>query len=303
MWSNHRSVIKQPEAPNMINPRAKVLACVVPSAYAEAVADYAAWAARCSGAPLELLHVIDRHPETALSDDHSGAIGMDAQSVLLSELVNADAVRSRVAREQGRVFLNTLRERVAAQGIEGDVRLRYGELQDTLKEQQAGVWIYVLGRRGESAQTQQRDLGRNVEQVVRALDRPILVVTQAYVEPSRVMLAFDGSRATRRGVALLVESSLCKALPIHLLMCGSAARDASKQLQWAQRTLSDAGYQVSAEQSSATAETSIADAVREREIDLLIMGAWSHSPLRSWLLGSKTTRVLRAVRIPTLLLR
>ena len=41
----------------------KVLACVDQSRFAEYVADYAAWAARRMDAPLEFLHVIDRHPE------------------------------------------------------------------------------------------------------------------------------------------------------------------------------------------------------------------------------------------------
>ena len=40
-----------------------------------------------------------------------------------------------------------------------------------------------------------------------------------------------------------------------------------------------------------------------QSIDLLVMGAYSHSPLRSLFLGSKTTDLLRAVRVPTLLLR
>jgi nucleotide-binding universal stress UspA family protein len=33
------------------------------------------------------------------------------------------------------------------------------------------------------------------------------------------------------------------------------------------------------------------------------MGAYTHSPLRSLIRGSKTTDLLRAARIPTLLLR
>ena len=50
----------------------KVLACVDQSHYADHVTDYAAWAAGRMQAPLELLHVIDRHPEIASSTDHRG---------------------------------------------------------------------------------------------------------------------------------------------------------------------------------------------------------------------------------------
>mgnify|MGYP006195955945 CR=1 FL=1 len=46
----------------------KVLACVDQSAFADHVTDYAAWAAQRLGAPLELLHVIDR-----LTPDDSGS--------------------------------------------------------------------------------------------------------------------------------------------------------------------------------------------------------------------------------------
>lgn len=92
----------------------KVLACVDQSRFADYVADYAAWAAQRMNAPLELLHILDRHPETASSKDHSGAIGIDAQEHLLSALSDEDESRSKAAREHGRIFLNRLREPAGA---------------------------------------------------------------------------------------------------------------------------------------------------------------------------------------------
>ena len=94
----------------------KVLACVDQSHFADAVADYAAWAARRMDAPLELLHVIDRHLERGSGEDHSGAIGINAQEHLLSTLSDKDAALARAEREQGRIFLNRLRERALAAG-------------------------------------------------------------------------------------------------------------------------------------------------------------------------------------------
>ena len=89
----------------------KVLACVDKSDYATHVADYAAWAAARLSAPIELLHVIDRHPEIAADVDRSGSIGVDAQENLLERLSQEEGERSKVIREQGRVFLNQLRTR------------------------------------------------------------------------------------------------------------------------------------------------------------------------------------------------
>lgn len=282
----------------------KVLACVDRSHFADSVADCGAWAARRMEAPLEFLHVLDRHPEIGSGDDHSGAIGFDAQQTLLTELSAKDEARSRTAREAGRVFLNRLRERAIAAGVsEPDVRQRHGNLEETLVEQEEGVRLFVLGRRGESAESTQRDLGRNVERVVRALHKPILAVAEGFREPRRVMFAFDGGIVTRRGVEMLATSPLLRGVPIHLLMSGKESADAPKQLEWARQTLEAAGFEAPAILQPGDAESVIAKAVREQDIDLLVMGAYTHSPLRSLFLGSKTSDLLRSARVPALLLR
>lgn len=282
----------------------KVLACVDQSRFAEYVADYAAWAACRMDAPLELLHAIDPHSEQGSGEDRSGAIGINAQEELLVKLSDKDAARARQAREQGRIFLNRLRERAVAAGATWvDVRQRHGELEETLVEQAADVRLLVLGRRGESADTTQRDLGRNVERVVRALNRPILTVTDDFHEPQRVMIAFDGGVVTRRGVAMVAGSPLFRGLPITLLMAGKKSQGGPKQLDWAKTTLQAAGYEVTALLIRGDAETVIATAVKEHAIDMLIMGAFGHSQLRSLLFGSKTADLLRSSTIPTLLLR
>ena len=282
----------------------KVLACVDQSHFADYVADYAVWAARRMDAPLEFLHVIDRHPEVATGRDHSGAIGVGAQDTLLTELSNEDESRSKAAREQGRIFLNRLRERAIDAGVESpDVRQRHGVLEETLVEQEEAVRLFVLGRRGEAAEATQRDLGRNVERVVRALHHPILAVTEGFTEPSRVMIAFDGGMVTRKGVEMVAASPLFRGLPVDLLMSGKKSREAAKQLEWAKTTLETVGFEAEASLIPGDAETIIANTVRERDIDMLIMGSYGHSPLRSLLFGSKTSDLLRSANIPTLLLR
>jgi nucleotide-binding universal stress UspA family protein len=281
-----------------------VLACVDQSHFADYVADYAAWAACRMAAPLEFLHVIDRHPEIATGDDHSGAIGFDAQEVLLHQLSDEDECRSKAIRERGRIFLNDLRERAIVAGVSApDVRQRYGVLEETLVEQEKDVRLFVFGRRGVSAESTQRDLGRNVERVVRALHKPILAVTDSFTEPRRVMIAFDGGIVTRRGVEMVAASPLFRGLPVHLLMSGKESQQASKQLEWAKTTLEAANFDIFPSLIPGDAESVIAKAIREQEIDMLIMGAYSHSPLRSLLFGSKTSDLLRSSKVPTLLLR
>lgn len=288
----------------MVNSENKVLACVDQSHFADHVADYAGWAAQRLDAPLELLHIIERHAEVATQADHSGTIGIDAQELLLDELSHQDEARSKAAREQGRIFLNRLRERTLASGVTTvDMRQRQGSLQSALREQQDDVSLFVLGRRGVSAEHTQRDLGRNVESVVRNLNQPILTVTEDFRPPQAALIAFDGGRMSRRGVQLVSQSPLFKGLKVHLLMSGKVRADSRKQLDSANKMLRDAGFDGSAELISGDPETVIARQVHHHAIDMLIMGAYSHSPIRSMLFGSKTTDLLRAAKIPALLLR
>jgi nucleotide-binding universal stress UspA family protein len=282
----------------------KVLACVDQSHFADYVSDAAAWAARRLDAPLELLHILDREKEIALGKDHSGAIGVNAQQNLLSELAERDESRSKENRERGRELLNTLRQRAVRLGVEApDVRQRYGDLEETLVETQDQVRLFVLGRRGESAETTQRDLGRNVERMIRSLSRPILAVTDQFNEPEQVLIAFDGGGMTRRGVEMVAASPLFRELSVHVLMSGKARRDSEKQLDWARSTLEQAGLEVAVALIPGDTERVIARYVHEQAIDMLLMGAYGHSPLRSLFFGSKTTDLLRSAKVPTLLLR
>ena len=86
-------------------------------------------------------------------------------------------------------------------------------------------------------------------------------------------------------------------------MSGRQRQDSVRQLEWARATLEAAGFDAPATLVPGDAESIIARAVQDQGIDLLLMGAYSHSPLRSLLMGSKTSDLLRSARIPALLLR
>jgi nucleotide-binding universal stress UspA family protein len=287
-----------------MNNNTKVLACVDRSHYAGFVADAATWAAKALGSELEFLHILDRHPEEGGSEDHSGAIGFNAQEALLTELAQKDEIRVKEMREAGRLFLGELRERAYAAGAEQvDIRQRHGELQETVIEQEEGISLLVLGRRGESAEVTQRDLGRNVERLIRSLNKPILTVTDTFKEPQRALVAFDGGSATRKSIEMICEQPLLNRVAIHVLMAGDKREEAVRQLQWAESKLLAAGFNARTSYIAGDPEIVIAHTLIEESSDLLVMGAYSHSPLRSMFFGSKTNDLLRSAKVPTLLIR
>lgn len=282
----------------------KILACVDATPLADVVTDYAAWAARQLDAPVELLHVLERHIELAGNQDHSGSIGLNAQEKLMDRLTKEDEGRTRLAREQGRSLLSALRERAVQGGASTvDSRLRHGDIEETLAEQQEGSRLLIIGRTGQSNPDANAGLGKHLEWVVRSATRPVLVVTENYREPKKVLFAFDGSSVTRRGVEMLASSPLFRGLPLELLMAGQPSDSDKKQLDAAVEALAASGIVVTASIKLGSPKEVIADVLAGGGFDMLVMGAYSHSPLRALLFGSKTSGMLKASIVPTLLLR
>lgn len=282
----------------------KILACVDATPLADVVTDYAAWAARRLDAPVELLHVLERHVELAGNQDHSGSIGLDAQEKLMDQLTKEDEARTRLAREQGRALLSGLRERAVQGGATTvDSRLRHGDIEETLAEQQEGSRLLIIGRNGRTNHEARAGLGKHLEWVVRSASRPVLVVTKNYREPKKVLFAFDGSSVTRKGVEMLACSPLLRGLPLQLLMAGEPGNSDRKQLGAALEALVASGIEATASIKQGSPKEVITDALAHGGFDLLVMGAYSHSPLRSLLFGCNTSEMLKAANVPTLLLR
>lgn len=288
----------------LLHATGRVLAAIDASAYAASVAGHAAWAAARLAAPLQFLHVLDRHPETAPIADLSGNLELGANERLLAELAAVDEQRSRLAQERGRLLLEDARRAAAGHGsAEAGVALRHGSLVDTLQELEDDVRLFVLGKRGEHADFARGHLGSELERVARAVNRPLLVAARAFRPIERIAIAFDGSATTRKGVEMVAASPLFRGLPCDVLLAGKEDPAARGHLDWAARVLDGAGFQVRTVLTPGNAEAVIATHVREAGIDLLVMGAYGHSRIRNLIVGSTTTAMLRSCQVPVLLLR
>lgn len=282
---------------------ANVLACIDGSHATPAVCDYAAWAAQKLDAPLCLLHVLDR-VRYPVAGDLSGSIGLGAREALLEELASLDERRGKIALEHGKLMLQAAKERTDKLGIaNAGTRQRHGDLVEALAELENDIRLLVMGKQGEDHASASLHIGSHLERVVRTLHRPILVTPDNYVEPRRIMLAFDGSATTRKGVEMIAASPLFKGLPCHLVTAGADTAETREPLEWARQTLEQAGLETATAVLPGDVEP-VLNAYREtHEIDLVVMGAYGHSKIRQFLVGSTTTNVLRHTTIPLLLLR
>ncbi|MES3675258.1 universal stress protein [Halomonas elongata] len=281
----------------------QVMAAIDGSPVSEGVCDYAAWASLALDAPLTFLHVVDNHPQTAEAD-LSGNIGLGAREHLLEELSHLDEQRAKIAQERGRLMLQAAKERAVEDGVaEPATRQRNGTLVETLDELEEEIRLLVIGKRGETAHQAREHLGSNLERVVRGLHRPILMVPETFKRPERVMIAFDGSKTTRKGVEMLAKSPLFQGIPVHVVIVGAETGDNRSQLDWALKTLRGAGHEAEGAIRAGDVEPTLHAYQEEQNIDLLVMGAYGHSRIRHLLVGSTTTVMLQRAEVPVLLLR
>lgn len=280
----------------------KLLACIDLSAYAQSVCDHAAWVATRLDAGVELLHVIQRKDAMAARHDLSGALGLGAKSTLMEELVSIEEAEAKLAREQGRALLATSEQRLRDAGVGEITSLhRHGGIVETVIEREADADLVVIGKRGASANFAKGHLGSKVERVVRQSVKPVLVANRAFRPIGRALIAFDGGPSARKAVSFVATSPLFEGAEVHLVTVGSGADKQRETLGWAREMLGDRCTQ--AEIIGGDVEGALRSDADRVGADLLVMGAYGHSPLRSMIVGSTTTTMITRLTLPVLLFR
>jgi len=280
----------------------KIIALVDGSVYSESVCDHAAWVAMRNNATVEVLHVLGRR-EGAKSD-LSGSIGLGARSKLMEELAELDAQKAKLALKRGRAILEDAEARLRADGVaEVSTRLRHGDLVEELREAEADADLVIAGKRGEAADFARLHLGSNLERAVRASTKPVLVTSRAFRPVGHFVIAFDGGASTLKAIDHVSRSKVFAGLKCTLLMVGADAKENRRPLEGAAAQLRGAGYEVIVDLRQGRPDTVITDVVTNGGVDMLLMGAFGHSRIRSLFIGSTTAEMLRDCHVPVLLFR
>ncbi len=280
----------------------KIIALVDGSAYSESVCDHAAWIATRKGSGVEVIHVL-KHPE-AKQTNLSGNIGLGARSKLMEELADLDAQNARLAQKRGRAILEDAEARLRADGVtDVTTRLRQGDLVEELLAAEADADLVIIGKRGEAADFAKMHLGSNLERVVRSCKKPVLVASRAFEKPQRFMIAFDGGASSLKAVNHIEQSRVFAGLACKLLTVGAEKTEVKRALEGAAALLRDAGYQVETEIAQGQAEKVICETSQKDGTNILVMGAYGHSRIRSLIIGSTTTAMVQSCQVPVLLFR
>jgi nucleotide-binding universal stress UspA family protein len=277
-----------------------VVACIDSSSVSEYVCDYAAWIAKTINAPLKILHTIEQTVTPAVID-FSGAIGLGSREELLSELTEVEQTRAKLLIKQGQILMEEAKARVVEAGIEEpELCQRHGSVVESLIELEDKIRVLVVGIRGESHEQGQSGVGTQLESIIRALQKPILVVNKPFIEPKTIMLAYDGSEACKKALDMIASSLLFQEMVCHIVHVGE---NQGNLLDSAAAVLKGEGIQTITGQLEGKIEESLASYQVEHNIDLMLMGAFSHNRFRDLLLGSFTAKMLDKTQQPLLLMR
>lgn len=280
-----------------------IFAFVDGSIYAASVCETAGWIAARGGGAVEIVHVLGRR-EGPEAQDLSGAIHLGARSALLAELAELDARRAKLVSARGRAILEDAQAIVARAGIANvTTRLRHGDLVDTVTEAEARASMIVIGKRGEAADFARGHLGSNLERLVRATARPVVVAARAFRVPHRVLIAFDGGLSAMKAVEFVATSPLFAGLSVRVVTVGAATAVAHRHLGDAQAVLKSGGLDAETAILPGQPEVTLSALVEGEGIDLLVMGAYGHSRIRRLIIGSTTTQMIRACKVPVVLVR
>ena len=288
----------------MSNNEQYVLGCIDGSSFSEAVCDYSAWIAKAVKAPLKFLHTIEQGSTPAVAD-LTGAIGLGTSEDLLNELTEVEQTRRQLLIKKGNLMLQAAKQKAIGIGV-SDIELKqqHGSLAEALVEKEEYIRVLVMGIRGLHHETDETGVGTKLETVIRSLHKPILVVNKNFSVPKNIMLAYDGGDAANKALQMITASPLLKTIPCHLVHVVNDELPVTDQLlDTAASQLSTAGINV----TQATINGKIVEALThyqaEHDIDITLMGAFSHNRVRDFLLGSFTAKMLKNTQRPLLLLR
>lgn len=281
----------------------KIVALVDGSIYSASVCEHAAWISQRTDAPVELLHILGRR-DAPDKRDLSGAITLGARTALLEELAELDAQRAKLVSHRGRAILEDARAILDRAGVtEITTRLRQGDVVETVSEVEKDARVIMVGKRGEAADFAKGHLGSNLERIIRASTKPVFVAARAFRPINKVLVAYDGGVSAMKAVDHIARSVLFQGLQIHVVTVGTATAEVKKGLEDAKALLKAAGLEAETSVLTGQPETALGKLVEEAQFDMLVMGAYGHSRIRSLIIGSTTTAMIRSCKVSVVLMR
>ena len=275
----------------------RVIACIDSSPCIEAVAEAAAWVAKQTQRELVLLQILDYYPASYHLGEISGVIGFESNAMLLKELAELEQKQSELALDYSNNLLKHISELIEKRyGLTSTKIQEKGDFLEQsfniLKEND----VVIIGRVGERAVEKNKPIGSNVENFIRGANCTVITVGENFEAPRRFIFAYEYSPTCQKMLQRIAQSDLLKTLQCHLLYVG----DHPEMLTEPEKYLKDAGIEVVPVYRYGEVAQNILEYQAEHKIQLIVLGAFSHSKIHQFFLGSITTTIFRNANVPLL---
>ncbi|NWK82562.1 universal stress protein [Acinetobacter sp. SwsAc4] len=275
----------------------RVIACIDSSPCIDAVAEAAAWVAKQTQRELVLLQILDYYPASYHLGEISGVIGFESNAMLLKELAELEQKQSELALDYSNNLLKHISELIEKQyGLTSTKIQEKGDFLEQsfniLKEND----VVIIGRVGERAAEKNKPIGSNVENFIRGANCTVITVGEHFEPPKRFIFAYEYSPTCQKMLQRIAQSDLLKKLQCHLLYIG----DHPEMLAEPEKYLKDVGLDVIPIYRYGDVAQNILEYQREHDIQLIVLGAFSHSKIHQFFLGSITTTIFRNANVPLL---
>jgi len=193
--------------------------------------------------------------------------------------------------------LDKFTSQCASRGIPSSAETKTGIPGEVIGQTAVAHDIVVISRAGYSRVAgNQESVDALVAPVIRGSVRPVLVAGSEFRENSdirNILVAFDGSTHSARSLLVAAELAARPGVTCGLVTVAPSEELGKEVLAPAEAFLYHHRITPHA-QVIASSKTSdvICELVASGSVDLLIMGAYGHSPIREVLFGSTTERIL-----------
>ncbi len=277
----------------------KVLVCLDGSNLSKAVCNYGIDIAKKLNLPLVLLNVIE-HSHISKKVNLSGNIGLGSKDDLLEELANEEMNESKQLILKGKAVLKEMEEYVKSQGVESYSTLqKHGTLYETLDELSSDLRIAIIGLKGES----NSNIGSHIEELLRTLNIPVLLVNKEFTPIESILMAYDGSEYANKAIKLTKQNPIFPKVIRYIVNVNKDTNISNKLLGEAKQMFANANIDVETKSLNGDGVEAILTYQKENNIDIIAMGAYSHNRFRSAIFGSFTTKMLLNSKVPLLLFR
>jgi nucleotide-binding universal stress UspA family protein len=275
-----------------------VLCCVDGENFNEAVCDYGVFVSNSTNSPLRFLNIVE-HSSNTKELDLSGNISLGAKDDLLEKLSSEEEKSSKITIKKSRELLKNLEEK-AKKTIQTDVSvsLIHGEVVPSLIELKNDIKIAILGIHSHS----KTKIGENIQEVIREIHKPVLLINQKFIQPKKILIAYNGSNESKEVLKIVASNPLFGEVQRTIINSHKDLTVSQKLLEEAKEIFTSQNISVETH-SLQTDKKEIITYCNENNFDILVMGAYGHSRFKDFIFGSFTSFVLENFNKPILLFK